>query len=75
MAHDALNEGLLKAARACGKSSHRLWAVDDARRELGRADPASAGRRNCSCFVGRVALMPMASVMRERRSRHRQRDG
>jgi hypothetical protein len=29
MAQDALNDGLLEPARACRKSSHRLWAVDD----------------------------------------------
>jgi hypothetical protein len=29
VSHDSLNDGLLERARACGKSSHRLWAVDD----------------------------------------------
>jgi hypothetical protein len=38
MAQDALNEALLESARACGKSSHRLWAVDDDSADLDLAE-------------------------------------
>ena len=38
MAQDALNEGLLTAARACGKSGHRFWAVDDDSADLDLAE-------------------------------------
>jgi hypothetical protein len=38
MAQDALNKGSLKRARACGKSSHRLWAVDDDPADLDLAE-------------------------------------
>lgn len=42
MARDALNNGLLEAARARGKSSHRLWAVDDDPADLDVAEQRKA---------------------------------